>query len=164
MVLPSQTLNRSPWKTNQINGESGSSFSRFRALLHIRPPTMKWMRNVLMLLAAWAAWTALHAQNAHPWEVVEITFEARREYANCYVAGLPDRSAPLAQATFTGTSGAARELRYTLAMFWDGGNTWKARFAPPAAGEWTWSTASQDPGLDAATGKIQAPTCDTGAG
>ena len=84
-----------------------------------------------------------------------MTFEARREHTNSYVDSLPDRSVSLARATFRGTSGAAREMRYTLAMFWDGGKTWKARFAPPAAGEWTWSTASQDPGLDGATGKIQ---------
>lgn len=63
---------------------------------------MKWTPSAVMLLAAWAAWPALQAQTAHPWEVVELTFEARREYANCYVDGLADRSTPLAQATFTG--------------------------------------------------------------
>ena len=49
----------------------------------------------------------LQAQTTHPWEVVELTFEAQQEYANPYVAGLPDGEAPLAQATFTGTSGDA---------------------------------------------------------
>ncbi len=116
---------------------------------------MKWKQIALMLLAAWAAGPVVYAQTTHPWEVVEMPFEARREYSNSYVDGLPNRGAHLAQATFTGTSGAARGMRFTLAMFWDGGKTWKARFAPPAAGEWTWSTTSQDPGLDAATGKIQ---------
>lgn len=109
----------------------------------------------MTLLTAWAVAPALHAQTVHPWEVVELTFEARREYANPYVNGLPDRSAPMAQTTFTGTRGAARGLRYTVPMFWDGGQTWKTRFAPPAAGEWTWSTASADPGLEAATGSLQ---------
>ena len=87
------------------------------------PPIMKWIPIPVILLAAWAAGSAVYAQATHPWEVVEMTFEARREYTNSYVEGLPDRSAPLARATFRGTSGAAREMRYTLAMFWDGGKT-----------------------------------------
>jgi hypothetical protein len=116
---------------------------------------MKTLRIPLIILAACAIGPVVCAQTTHPWDVVEITLEARGEYANSYVDGLPDRSLALAQATFTGTSGAARGMRYTLAGFWDGGKTWKARFAPPAAGEWAWSTTSKDPGLDAATGQIQ---------
>ena len=116
---------------------------------------MTWMRIAVMLLTVCAAGPGVFAQITHPWEVAEMTFEAHREYTNSYMESLPDRSVSLARATFRGTSGAAREMRYTLPMFWDGSKTWKARFAPPAAGEWTWSTASQDPGLDGATGKIQ---------
>ncbi|MGO9201027.1 MAG: DUF5060 domain-containing protein, partial [Limisphaerales bacterium] len=74
--------------------------------------------------------------------MVEITLEASEEHTNAYAQGLPDRSAPLAQVAFIGTSGAARDMRYTLAAFWDGGKTWKARCAPPAPGEWSWSSAS----------------------
>ena len=99
---------------------------------------MKWMRIAVIFLTVCSTGPAVYAQTTHPWEVVEMTFEAHREYTNSYVESLRDRSAPLARATFRGTSGAAREMRYTLAMFWDGGKTWKARFAPPAAGEWTW--------------------------
>jgi hypothetical protein len=98
---------------------------------------------------------SIRAQSKHPWEVVEITLEARDRYANAYVEGLPDGGAPLCQATFTGTSGAATGMRHTVATFWDGNQTWKVRFAPPVAGEWTWSTSSKDPGLNMATGKIQ---------
>ena len=106
-------------------------------------------------MGAWAVWPAMCAQATHPWDVVEIALESQRAFTNAYVEGLPDRSAPLAQVTFTGTSGAARERRCVLAMFWDGGQTWKVRFAPPTAGEWTWSTASRDPGLAGAEGKLQ---------
>lgn len=108
-----------------------------------------------MLWAAWALRPALRAQTVHPWEVVELTFEARGAYTKPYTDGLPDRSAPLAQATFTGTAGAARGTRMAVPIFWDGGTTWRIRFAPPAAGDWTWVTASPDPGLDAATGEIR---------
>jgi hypothetical protein len=98
---------------------------------------------------------AVRAQPTHPWEVVEITLEASGEHTNAYVQGLPDRNAPLAQVTLTGTSGAARDMRYTLAAFRDGGKTWKARFAPPAPGEWSWSSDSKEPGLAAVTGKSE---------
>ncbi len=116
---------------------------------------MKLMRIGVMILAAGATGLAARAQTNHPWEVVEIKLEAREEYANSYVDGLPDRNTPLAQAAFKGASGPARGMRHTMGVFWDGGQTWKVRFAPPTAGEWTWSTTSKDPGLDAATGKLQ---------
>ena len=112
-------------------------------------------RMAVLVVGTLAFGLAVRAQPAHPWEVVEIALEASGEHPNAYVQGLPDRNAPLAQVTFTGTSGAARDMRYTLAAFWDGGKTWKARFAPPAPGEWSWSSASKDPGLAAATGKIK---------
>ena len=39
--------------------------------------------------------------------------------------------------------------------FWDGGQTWRVRFAPPAPGEWSYRTASADPGLDGKTGRFR---------
>ncbi len=112
-------------------------------------------RMAVLVVATLAFGLAVRAQPTHPWEVVEIPLEASGELTNAYVQGLPDRSAPLAQVTFLGTSGAARDMRYTLAAFWDGGKTWKARFAPPAPGEWSWSNASKDPGLAAGSGNIK---------
>ncbi len=91
----------------------------------------------------------------HPWEMIEMTFEARGDQANPYMDGLPEGKEPTARATFIGASGPAQGMRHTVTLFWDGAKTWKARFAPPAAGEWTWSTASKDPGLDGANGILQ---------
>ena len=71
-------------------------------------------RMAVLVVATWAFGPAVHAQPTHPWEVVEITLEASREHTNAYVQGLPDRNAPLAQVTFTGTSGAARDMHYRL--------------------------------------------------
>src|SRR5208337_4625956 len=112
-------------------------------------------RMAIVVVATLAFGFAVRAQPTHPWEVVEITLEASGEHTNAYVEGLPDRAAPQAQVTFTGTSGAARDMRFTLAAFWDGSKTWKARFAPPAPGEWSWSSASKGPGLAAASGIIK---------
>lgn len=38
----------------------------------------------VVLLAAWSGGPALSAQAAHPWEVVELTFQARGAHANAY--------------------------------------------------------------------------------
>ncbi len=110
----------------------------------------------ILAVALLVSQRAMLAQTVHPWEVFEVTLEASAEYANPYVEGLPDGGAPLVQAVFTGASGASRGMRYSVAGFWDGGKTWKVRFAPPAAGEWTWSTTSKDLGLNSAKGKLQA--------
>ena len=50
--------------------------------------------------------------------------------------------------------------RHTIRIpgFWDGGKTWKARFAPPKIGNWTWKTFSNDKDLD---GKIGVVECTT---
>jgi len=117
---------------------------------------MQFLRGTLVgcLLLFSGATPAAWAQTSHPWEVVELAFEAKRDYTNSYIQGFPEGAAPLAQAAFTGVNGAARNLRYTTAFFWDGTNTWKTRFAPPAAGEWTWTTTSTDPGLNGIKGKL----------
>ena len=38
---------------------------------------------------------------------------------------------------------------------WDGDRKWQVGFAPPRPGVWTWSSSSEDPGLDGHTGRIQ---------
>jgi hypothetical protein len=39
--------------------------------------------------------------------------------------------------------------------FWDGGKVWKARFAPPASGRWSYSASSTDPALRGVSGSFQ---------
>jgi hypothetical protein len=112
------------------------------------------VRQVVLSLGL--AWLPCCAQSVvRPWEVVEVKMTSRGAYANPYVEGRPDSGRPLAQVTFTGVSGPAQGLRYTIAGFWDGGADWKARFAPPAAGEWSFASASADPGLAAAKGTLR---------
>ena len=108
-----------------------------------------------IVMASLAIAPGVQAQNARPWDVYEVKLEAKGEYSNPYVDGLPDSGTPLVQAVFIGAGGAARGMRYTLAGFWDGDKTWKVRFAPPAPGEWTWSTTSRDLGLNGAKGRFQ---------
>ncbi|HOK45312.1 MAG TPA: DUF4038 domain-containing protein [Bryobacteraceae bacterium] len=115
----------------------------------------------LVLFAA-AALNAFPQHVVGQWEVFEFTMTARGETANPYVEGLPDGGPPFVTATFTGTGGEARGQRYAIPGFWDGGKIWKVRFALPAPGEWSYLTASSDPGLNGIRGTLRC-TAWTGA-
>lgn len=88
------------------------------------------------------------------WEVFELSMTAERHTENPYaeipVAGGDDMVA----VTFTGASGPAQGKEIRVIGFWDGGQTWKARFASPEAGAWNYRSSSTDPGLDEVTGKL----------
>jgi hypothetical protein len=78
------------------------------------------------------------------WSVHEITLTAGRSYANPYAEAA-------VTATFLGPGGEHR----TVAGFWDGGQTFRLRFTPTAQGVWSYSTRSDDPGLNGKTGVIR---------
>ncbi|HYW43298.1 MAG TPA: DUF5060 domain-containing protein [Bryobacteraceae bacterium] len=95
------------------------------------------------------------ARTAGPWQPFEVEMTAKTAFANPYVEALPDGGKPYVTVAFTGLTGEARGKRYAVAGFWDGGQTWKARFAPPAPGEWSWSASSADPGLQGVSGRFE---------
>jgi len=107
-----------------------------------------------LVLAAALLASPAGGQTARPWETYEIELTAQTELSNAYVEGLPDKGPPRVRATFTGVGGDAKGLRYTIAGFWDGGRTWRVRFAPPAAGEWSYVSSSPDAGLSGARGRF----------
>ncbi|MFG1707032.1 DUF4038 domain-containing protein [Nonomuraea sp. M3C6] len=72
----------------------------------------------------------LHAQT---WRAVEFTLHSTVDYADPY------RDVDLV-ATFTGPNGQ----RLTMPGFWDGGTTWRVRFAAPTPGRWQYTTSSTD--------------------
>lgn len=100
-------------------------------------------------LAVCSAQTTLHT-----WEVSELDLTARAETENPYVDALPADGPGLVDVTFTGRTGAANGKIVTVHGFWDGGRNWKVRFAPSAAGEWTYRGVSRDPGLNAMQGTL----------
>jgi hypothetical protein len=111
---------------------------------------------VLLALCALALPAAARAGNAvGQWEPFEIEMTAAAQFANAYVEALPDGGKPYVLVAFTGVSGEARGMRYTVAGFWDGESTWKARFAPPASGEWSYCSSSRDPGLQGIKGRLR---------
>jgi hypothetical protein len=91
----------------------------------------------------------------HKWEVFELALTAKRQYSNPYAAIPADAKEGLVQAVFTGTGGEANGKRIVLSGFWDGGQVWKVRFAPPFTGTWTYTTLSKDAGLSNVKGKLE---------
>ena len=89
-------------------------------------------RGILLLALIWTVSAgAQEAKTTGQWEPFEIEMTAQAELTNAYVEGLPEGGKPYVQVTFAGTGGDARGMRYTVAGFWDGGHTWKARSARP---------------------------------
>ena len=83
---------------------------------------------------------------AHPWREYEITLTAEGDYPSPYTD-------VEVWADFTHTDGTV--LRRPA--FWDGGRTWKVRFASPGnVGRWSWRSFStaEDPGLAGQSGEI----------
>ncbi|CAF0908748.1 unnamed protein product [Adineta steineri] len=76
--------------------------------------------------------------------MIEIQFNAIINYTSPYI-DVDDFN-----AIFTSPTGN------TMMMpgFWDGGQTWKIRFAPTAVGIWTYKTRATDIGLNNQTGSI----------
>lgn len=87
-----------------------------------------------------------------PWREIEIVLNAENDYANPYT----DLEV---WADFTDESGTV--LRRPA--FWDGGRTWKIRFAPTHPGRWTWRSfaSSDDSGLAGQSGELTCETADS---
>lgn len=80
------------------------------------------------------------------WLVTELAFTSSRSYVNSFNDVDLD-------VIFTHTNGTA--LR--IPAFWDNDNTWKVRFAPVLAGNWTYRTICSDTsntGLNSKTGSL----------
>ena len=67
------------------------------------------------------------------WTRFEMSLESTIDYAN------PPHEASLT-VVFTSPQGKAS----TVYGFWDGGRTWRVRFAPDQLGRWTWKTGCSD--------------------
>jgi hypothetical protein len=82
------------------------------------------------------------------WTTHEIALEAQGTYANPYT----DVDVSVRFESDSGT-------RIERPAFWDGGNTWKVRFAPPDAGHtWTWTSSASvdDEGLGGRSGALRS--------
>jgi hypothetical protein len=90
----------------------------------------------VVLLLAITAVAALAADKSIPlYQRFEQSFESAANYAN------PVQEASLV-ATFTAPSGE----KLKVPGFWDGGKTWRVRFAPTQTGKWKFETTCSDTG------------------
>ncbi|MFP4173193.1 MAG: DUF4038 domain-containing protein [Candidatus Hydrogenedentota bacterium] len=96
----------------------------------------------------------------HTWEVYEAEWTAEGSYDNPYVEVPPDAGQDLVTAEFVGVSGEAEGETLEAVGFWDGGDTWRVRFAPPLPGRWEYRTQSDDPGLDGQEGVLDVSAWD----
>lgn len=71
---------------------------------------------------------------AQVWRVWELAFNAEATY------GSPVGDVQL-EAIFTGPDGS----QFTVPGFWDGGKTWRVRFAPTLEGKWSYVTRCSNP-------------------
>jgi hypothetical protein len=93
-----------------------------------------------MLAMATCLANAQDLPEVRQWEVFEVEMRAAQNEANPYVAYLQEKNPAGVRVRFTGVSGEAAGRQLTVAGFWDGGTTWKARFAPPASGGWVFES------------------------
>ena len=109
------------------------------------------MKILSLLLAAAAIVSCQNQSNpteVEQWTTYEIRFDSEKPYKNGYtdvdvwVQFINDKGDSLVRPAF-----------------WDGGNIWKVRFAPPDFGHtWTWSSHAsvEDKGLVGKTGTLQS--------
>ncbi|MDX2248406.1 MAG: DUF4038 domain-containing protein [Bacteroidia bacterium] len=113
------------------------------------PCSNPFSRPILLLLIPVFLFSCTTPDPISQWETYEITLQTQTAYPNPYT------DVEL-WAVFTNES-ADTLLR---PGFWDGGNTWKIRFASPDDHSlWQWQTYTSDPkdtSLGGKTGKIQA--------
>lgn len=83
------------------------------------------------------------------WVMAEMSFESAKAYANPFY----DASIDVA---FTAPDGT----KMVMPGFWDGGSTWKVRFAPTQCGIWTYTTACSDASDSGLNGKSGTLGCN----
>ncbi|MGQ9620207.1 MAG: apiosidase-like domain-containing protein [Bacteroidales bacterium] len=93
------------------------------------------MNFLLVLLLLWVSATARpQVPETVLWKKYELTFPSTVNYEN------PVQDLRSFQITFISPTGNVR----TINGFWDGENTWKARFMPDETGDWKWETNCSD--------------------
>src|SRR5262245_27962091 len=82
--------------------------------------------------------------------VHEVALTAQGNYSNPY--------AELAAEAVLTEPESSKTRRVPL--FWDGGTTWKFRFAPDLLGTWKWTVESRDRGLGGKSGSLETVAAD----
>lgn len=94
--------------------------------MNLRPRIRRFLLAVPFTLAVGLAEPL---PDAVQWRVTELSFEAKESYT-----GQPD--GVRMEAVFSGPDGSS----FVVPGFWDGGRSWRIRFAPTVPGEWSYET------------------------
>jgi len=103
------------------------------------------MRILLLLFSCYFAFPAFSQNEVGKWMKFEHSFTSEKAYAN------PLYELLKFEVEFTAPSGRKK----TVNGFWDGGKTFKVRFAPDEVGEWSFESScsnEEDSGLHGITG------------
>ena len=73
------------------------------------------------------------AKSTQKWTATDIVLNAKKTYGNPYTE-------QAINCQFTGPQGQ----KMTIPGFWDGGQKWVIRFAPPVVGKWTYTVSAAD--------------------
>ena len=105
------------------------------------------MPKRILLFAFLVLSRLLFAQaSPHVWELQEIEFRASHHYANPYVDVL----------LWVELRGPG--FSHRVYGFWDGGDLFRVRIVATAAGRWSWTSGSNQPGEEGLNGKSGAFT------
>jgi len=97
----------------------------------------------------------VHSQEiVRTWEVFEISLTSTSADEDQYAGRLKEGKPAFLFAVFTGTAGECSGKIMQVPGFWDGGNNWKIRFAPPLSGTWKYQIGSGDKKMDGKKGKL----------
>lgn len=117
----------------------------------------RWPVQIAACLLAVALWLGATAPESfassspsglkvEQWKVAEIKLTSKKSYAD-----------PFKDVEVTAVFVGPDRTVITRPAYWDGGNTWKIRFAPTRPGTWTYRITASDPsdkGLHGQTGKV----------
>ena len=121
----------------------------------MRQPFFYWKSRTPLILIGLLFYSASAGQVVvRKWEVFELELTAKNRQENPY-AKIPVTGDGLATVSFTCTRGPAKGKTLGIHAFWDGAQTWRARFAPPDAGTWGYRSQSKDKGLHNVKGTIE---------
>lgn len=94
----------------------------------------------------------LRTADVSKWAVYELTLTASDQTADPYL-----------ETNLVGVFNGPNEQSIVVNGFWDGGRTFRIRFAPTVEGTWTFMTVSSDPDLGGHMGSIQCTPPKPGA-
>ena len=101
--------------------------------LNFQLPFSTVILSALLAFAAATTTTLAADKSVGLYQRFEQSFESAASYAN-----------PLQEASLTATFTSPTGTKLKILGFWDGGKTWRVRFAPSQTGNWIFETACSD--------------------